>query len=314
MKRRTIVLGIGLLLLAAYLLTGVTQVRPGERAVVRRFGKVVEKPGPGLWIGLPWGMDRVDRVPVDQVRRVTIGYQPDIDDGSQATPAGQLLTGDHNLVNVQVVIDYTVLNDQVEDYVVQADRVDILVARVAESILAEWVGSRSVDDVLVTGKSVLPTFVVGQTQDRIEPYRLGIRVQSASVALLLPPDEVKSAFDDVTRAQTAIRTREHEARQEGARRLREAESEKYRLEQLTAAYVNERLRLAQTEADSFEKRLTQYRKLRQDNPDFLAALWWEEMSRLFARLKETGRIDLIDNHLGSDGLDITLFAPQPRKK
>ena len=30
-----------ILVVVAYLLTGVTQVRPGERAVVRRFGRVV---------------------------------------------------------------------------------------------------------------------------------------------------------------------------------------------------------------------------------------------------------------------------------
>src|SRR5438876_7300297 len=108
MKRRLFLYPV-VLLLVGYLLTGVTQVRPAERAVVRRFGRVLdEKPEPGLWVGLPWGMDRVDRVPVDMVRRVVVGYQPDEDEGSLTTPAGQMLTGDHNLVNVQVVLNYTV--------------------------------------------------------------------------------------------------------------------------------------------------------------------------------------------------------------
>src|SRR3954447_8619948 len=52
-----------LLALAAYLLTGVAQVRPEERAVVRRFGRVVARPGPGLWVGFPAGIDRLHRVP-----------------------------------------------------------------------------------------------------------------------------------------------------------------------------------------------------------------------------------------------------------
>ena len=57
-----------------YLLTGVVQVRQGERAVVRRFGRVLdEKPTPGLWVGLPWGMDRVERVEVDALRNVQVG-------------------------------------------------------------------------------------------------------------------------------------------------------------------------------------------------------------------------------------------------
>src|SRR5438128_10228500 len=107
--KRIILLAVALLLLAGSFLSAVTEVRPGERAVVRRFGRVLdEKPKPGLWIGLPWGMDRVDRVPVDLARRLLVGYQPDAQADSVQTPPGQLLTGDHNLVNVQVALIYTV--------------------------------------------------------------------------------------------------------------------------------------------------------------------------------------------------------------
>src|SRR5438128_11105476 len=91
--------------LVGYLLTGVAQVRPGERAVVRRFGRVVAQPAPGLWVGLPWGMDRVDRVPVNFVHHLTVGYDQ-AGDQDALMPAGQLLTGDQNLVNVQVAVDY----------------------------------------------------------------------------------------------------------------------------------------------------------------------------------------------------------------
>src|SRR5437660_11117896 len=95
------------LLLAAYLLTGLAQVRPEERAVVRRFGKVVARPGPGLWVGLPWGVDRVDRVPVRTLRQVAAGYDPAAaSDAPGTTPPGQLLTGDQNLVNVGLVLAY----------------------------------------------------------------------------------------------------------------------------------------------------------------------------------------------------------------
>jgi membrane protease subunit HflK len=313
MRRLLVVLV--LLLLAAYLLTGVAQVRPGERAVVRRFGRVLpDKPGPGLWIGLPWGMDRVDRVAVDALRRVEVGYRETEDEDGLTTPAGQLLTGDHNLVNLRVVIAYTLREAQVEDYVLHQDRVNDLVARVAESALAEWVGGRTVDDVLLEGPRQLRGWLVEEARTRLGPYQLGIEVQQADVAYLFPPRDVKSAFDDVTRAQTEIRTLTNQAEEVAERRQREARSEKYRVEQLAHAYANEQLLRARAEADAFDHRLAQYHKLRRDNPDFLRRIWLDELSRLFARMKDNGQLDLLDQHLSGDGLDLTLIQPPTKKK
>ena len=305
------------LLLAAYLLTGVTQVRPGEWAVVRRFGRVLdEKPRAGLWVGLPWGMDRVDRVPVDRVQRVTVGYPADADDDGLAMPPGQLLTGDHNLVNVQVLLDYAVRQHDekdVEDYVVNLDRVEGVLHRVAEAVVAEWVGGRPVDDVLTRGKALLPAVLVEQVQRRIEPYRLGVEVRGASVAHLFPPREVRQEFDNVTRAQTAIRTQEHRAQQDAAQAVRAAEVERSQIENRTAAYVEEQATLARAEAEAFEKRLHVYHQLRRDNPHFLTALWWDEVGRLLARMREGGRVDLLDNRIGADGLDVLQFPLLPKK-
>jgi membrane protease subunit HflK len=303
-----------LLLGVAYLLSGVTQVRPGERAVVRRFGRVLDQqPKPGLFIGLPWGMDRIDRVAVDQVRRVEVGYRPDADEDNLTTPSGQLLTGDHNLVNLQVVLNYAVKHDAIENYVVHADEADGLVARAAETVMAEWVAGHTVDEVLLRGKVDLPPLLVAETQRRVDDYRIGVALRDASVSLLLPPSQVKASFDQVTQAQTEIRTRLNSAEQEAEKSLQAAEAEKFRLDQLAQAYVNEQRVLARAEADRFERRLRQYQESKRENPDALTAIWWEEMGKLFARLREGGRVDLLDHHIGPDGLDITEIIP-PKKK
>src|SRR5439155_5285971 len=107
------------LLALAYLATGIYQVGPEERAVVRRFGKVVARPGPGLGVGLPWGIDRVDRVPVRTVRQVRAGYDPEAA-GEGSAPVGQMHTGDQNLVNVQLVVDYAIgeTDDDLDNYVI----------------------------------------------------------------------------------------------------------------------------------------------------------------------------------------------------
>lgn len=306
-----------LVLLALFLAftcwTAITQVQPGERIVVRRFGRILEeKTGPGLFIGLPWGLDRIDRVQVSRDRQIVVGSaDPEADD---AAFKGQLLTGDHNLVNVRVEVFYNVRDAEVERFVLHADQADGLVSRVVESALAEWVAGRDVDTVLLRGKAVLPTWLVREVQSRLEPYGLGIDVQVASVTHLFPPAEVREAFERVARAQTEISTQVFRAEREADQKFRQAQAEKFRGERLTAAYANDQKLQAQAESENYLKRLEQYRHLRQENPNYLASLWWDEIGRLFARMRENGRIDLLDHHLAGDGLNITQFPPLPRKK
>jgi membrane protease subunit HflK len=304
-----------LLLLCGYLATGVAQVRPEERAVVRRFGKVVARPGPGLWVGLPWGIDRVDRVRVRTVLQLDVGYNPEAGDDAPGTPAGQLLTGDQNLVNVKLVLEYAIddREGELENYVANRDRSDAILGREAEALAAEWAGGRVVDDVLLTGRTAIPAWVMARLPARVSEHKLGVVVQRVSVDHLAAPTEVRDAFEAVNQAQTAIRTRENQARQEANQRVREAEALQFRLEQQSEAYRLERLSAAKADADAFNARLEQYRRLKATNPDILAAIWWEEMGKTLLGMKGRGRIDLLDQHLGKDGLDVTQFLP-PKKR
>jgi hypothetical protein len=118
----------------------------------------------------------------------------------------------------------------------------------------------------------------------------------------------------VTSAHTGIGTKVNEALKEAEGERRKAQMRRVEMERASAAEVNAILQQARTEADTFSRRLYEYQRLRKDNPDILAAIWWDEMSRVFFQLKARGRIDLLDKHLTGDGLDITIFAPQPKTK
>jgi membrane protease subunit HflK len=310
-----------LLLIAAIIVaaitaaTALTRIAPGERGVVRRFGRVLDhKPGPGLHRGLPWGIERVDRVPVGMVRRVSVGFTGAEVDDTSGTPAGQLLTGDHNLVNVQAEIDYKVIEDQVEKFALQADRVEPLLARLAEAALAEWIAGRNVDDVLVFGKRDLPAYVRDVLQDRLRPYDLGIEVERASIIRLNPPDEVKAAFDEVAKAQTRKGTQTNQAEQEAESKLNDTRAEVFQKERLAAAYSKEQQLAAEAEAAAFLKQLAQYRALATSDPAYLNTLWLDQMTRIYARMKDAGRIDVLDHYLSKEGLTITQFPLLPKRK
>ncbi len=303
MTRRAAVVMLGALV--AYLGTGLATVGPGERGVVRRFGRVVARPGPGLWVGLPWGCDRLDRVQVGTARQVTVGA----DD-----PAGvTMLTGDQNVVAVRLVVEYAVgpTDADLDDYLAGREMIDALLVKQAEALAAEWAAGRGVDRVLLTGHAGLSAWVAGGLPGRLAPHRPGVAVQRVSVESLAAPAEVREAFDAVNQAQTAVRTQENQARQAAGRRSATAETVRFSQGQQAAAYRAGQMSLAEADAAVFLARLTSFRTAG-GTPEALATIWWDEVGRLLVALKGRGRVDLLDHYLGPAGLDVTQFLT-PRK-
>lgn len=303
------------LLLVAYLLTGVTQVGYDERAVVRRFGRVVARPGPGLRVGLPWGIDIVDKVQVRAVRQLPVGFSPEEANDAPGNPPGQLLTGDQNLVNVKLVVEYAIddRDGEFEQYVANRDQVDRVLGREAEAAAAEWVGGRKVDEVL-SGRAALARRVSDQLPARLQPHRLGVVVQRVSVEELAAPTEVQDAFQQVNQAQTAIRTRRNQAEQEARRQQSEAAATEQRLLREGEAYKQEKDALARAEADAFLNRLAEYRRAKATNPDALAAIWREEMGKVLAGVKDRGgRVEVLDDALGPNGIELNQFVPAKKR-
>ena len=300
---RRLLLAGGAALLLLYLLTGVVQVLPGERAVVRRLGRLLdEKPVAGLWIGLPWGLDRVDRVEVDAVRSLEIGFDPESDE--RENPAGLVLTGDDNLLVLRFSLNYKVLPDEVADFVLQGEKVPALLSHLAESAAAQWAASQSVDEALLRGKPALRAALIAQVRAELVGKRLGVEILDAPVSLIAPPEEVKDAFENVSREQTRIATERFQAEQEANSRRALMQAEVYRLEQQARAMAHARKVAALQEADRFRGRFAQYQQARGSNPDYLRQLWQDERAKIFARLRENGQIDLLDRRLSQGGLDI----------
>jgi membrane protease subunit HflK len=262
---------------------------------------------------LPWGLERVDRVPVGEARRVSVGFTGKEDDEAVA-PAGQLLTGDHNLINVQAEISYRVNEERVEEFALNADRVDPLLARLAIAALTEWIAGHDVDRVLARGQIELPAHVRDAVEQGLRPYALGVQIERASIIRIYPPDEVKAAFDDVAKAETQIGTRVNGAKQKKEQTMSDTSGTVFQKKSQAAAYAAEQKLQAQAEASAFLKQLGQYRAIVATNPDYLNALWLDDMTRLYARMKEAGRIDVLDHYLSKEGLTITQFPLMPKKK
>ncbi|MBI1830772.1 MAG: hypothetical protein HYR84_04895 [Planctomycetes bacterium] len=308
-----IVVGIVFAAWTAY--TSLTQVRSHERAVIRRFGRILDhKPQQGLHIGLPWGIDRVDLAPVGRIRSITVGFNEKEERDDEVVPNGQMLTGDHNLVNVLASINFKVREEDMDRYVLQQDNIDAFVARAAESLLAEWFAGRRIDDVLRNGKHELPRFMLEHLPARMRDYRLGIEIEQASIIRLDPPDQVKSDFDKLAQAQTNIPTQINQAEEKANRNRSETKAEVKRIHDQAVTYAEIEIKNAYAEAGNFGRRLALYHDLSRDHPNYLNAVWLDEMTRMYARMKAAGRVELLDHFMSSEGLTITQFPLQPRKR
>ncbi len=125
----------GLLLL--WLLTSVYIVRTDQQAVVTRFGAVVEpRVMPGIHVALPWPIDRVTKLKVQQLQRLVVGGElPDTCYGPRATLQSQFLTGDQNIISMRVVVQYSV--GVPVDYLFRTENVARSVGAAVETALAE---------------------------------------------------------------------------------------------------------------------------------------------------------------------------------
>jgi membrane protease subunit HflK len=304
-----------LLLLVLYLSTGIKQIQPNERAVVRRFGRVLEdKPHPGLHIGLPWGMDRVDRIQVDRVQSVTFGYLNDPDENAPVTAQGQYLTGDRNVVNIRVVVNYTADAESLEDYLEQAPVTENVLERAGESVLAEWLAGRRVEEVLLPNNVEIQARLIRALQQRIAPYRLGVDIQTASIVFREVPAGVKDAFDDVNKAMQEKQTRQLEAKQYESQTLTQAGTNANKMRQDADVAYDSAIRTAEVDRDSFNQHLKNAPKPGKDRDEYLRLQWWQQIGSALIEMRKDGRVQDVDQFVTRKGLDIVLPMSMRSKK
>jgi membrane protease subunit HflK len=191
-------LGIAALL---WLATGIYIVPADEQAVVTRYGRVTEpRVLPGIHLALPWPVDRVTRLKVQQLQRLVVGGDPSDSVLGRIEPwTSQFLTGDQNLIHLRVAVQFSVAVPR--DYLFTAADAQQAVAASVESELARRVAQRGVDAVLTTEKIALQEEVRAGAQHLSNEYHLGVQLASVNIESAQPPSEARDAFNDVASAR-----------------------------------------------------------------------------------------------------------------
>jgi modulator of FtsH protease HflK len=260
LKPGRILYGLVILAVLAYFLTGIYVVTPGEAAVVRRFGAVVDpNVAPGLHYRLPWPIDRVDIVNVGDVRREVVGVLSAEEDHVHPEPPSklQVLSGDTNVIDVEIIVQY-----QISDPAAYLINVKFAPYRLVRDTVRQSVttvmGQLPVDAILTTERQTLQNSIRVEMQQRLDAYNSGLVIAGINLQKAFPPDEVGDAFVDVSSARVDKERTINNANGYANSVLPQARGEAQRILAEAAAYRSNTIALANGEAQAFESILTEY--------------------------------------------------------
>ncbi len=280
--------------LALWTLSGVYLVAPDQQAVVTRFGAVAEpRVMPGIHWALPWPVDRVAKLKVRQLQRLVIGGDlPDSVLGRTQPLLSQFLTGDQNIINMRVVVQYSV--GVPVDYLFRHQDVAKAVGAAVEAELARRIARRDVDAVLTTEKIAIQDEVRAAAQKRINEYRSGVLLASVNIETAAPPPEAADAFRDVASARADTVRIVNEAQGYANDLIPRARGEAQQTLEAAEAYKQRKINEAGGDASRFEQVAAEYAKAAQVTSE---RLYVEAMEQILPRIKklivdENGNLDL----------------------
>lgn len=190
-----------------YLLSGITIVKPDEAAIVLRWGRLVgatpalQQHGPGLLFAFPKPVDQIVRVQVKRVWEIPVtGLMADSGtDSFTLNPLqGYAITGDHNIVHVNMVARYRIRNPAAWSFY-GAKAEDILRVEVMAAMVRS-LGEMGVDRVLSDGRKDLIASAARRVQAGLDTSGSGLELASLELTKLSPPSSLASDFDAVQSA------------------------------------------------------------------------------------------------------------------
>jgi membrane protease subunit HflK len=205
-----------------YALSGITIIRPDEVAVILRWGHLVgdtpalQEHGSGLLFAFPRPIDRVVRVQVKHVWETRIETLNSLDTNASMyertldpLTQGYALTGDQNIVHVEMVARYRV-RDPAEWAFYSPNPDNILRVEVSAAMVRS-LGEMRVDRVLADGRKSLIETVTSRAQAGLDAAHSGLELSSLELTRLAPPRALVPEFDAVQSAFIRAQTQTNEA-------------------------------------------------------------------------------------------------------
>ncbi|BAP56689.1 HflK protein [Thioploca ingrica] len=235
-------------LLGIWLLFGFYIVQPAERGVVTRFGRYQQTTDQGLHWHLPYPIEDVQKIDVQQVRAIN--------------HKALMLTEDENIVEIELVVQYQVGENETDakNYLFNVLEPDNTLHQATESALREIVGSSNMDAVLTNERDRVTADATKLIQTIVNNYQTGLKVISVNMQNAQPPEAVQSAFADVIKAREDEERSKNKAQTYKNGVVEQAGGTAGKLIEEAKAYKSMVVAHAQGETQRFAKILTEYEK------------------------------------------------------
>ena len=283
-----ILVGIVVLIL---LFTSVYIVDQTEEAVITRFGRYLPpNKGPGLHIKLPFGIDRNYTVNVKTVQTQEFGYQT-LRGGSSPTYVSRdaeatMLTGDLNIVDVEWIIQYRVVDPRA--WVFNVNEPVKTIRDVSRSAINMLVGDRAIMDIMGVERSAIEAAGIIFMNETLRGYGLGIDIIAVKLQNVTPPAGVQDAFEDVNKAMQDLERLINEGQQAYNERIPRTRGDAERMIQIAQGYAKERENRAYGDVARFTSVYNEYRQA-----DYVTRqrLYYEMIEEVFGGEDNTVIID-----------------------
>jgi len=251
-------------LFLAYLSSGIYSIESSQVGVLLRFGVVADTAIPsGIHYALPWPIDRVIRVPVRTVMRLSID---DFDEKSKLAKEfvritglrTYLITGDNNAVTLSCVLQYSIQDPA--KYLFALDDSERTLRNLACNTLVEALARVTIDDILTTGKSKIQIEVKHDLQARLDQLDSGLAITFVELQDVRPPERVQNQFNDVINAMIDKEKMINTAKSYQNEKLPQAKADADRLLRNAEAYRDNAITRAEGDADRFRSQLAEYQR------------------------------------------------------
>jgi membrane protease subunit HflK len=236
------IIGAGLFVL--WMLTGIYIVDPAERGVVLRFGAYVQTTAPGPHWHIPWPIERVEIVNVDEI--------------SSFSHKAAMLTQDENIVDVELTVQSRI--QDAANFLFQDQAPTKTLRDATETVVRKTIGGAKLDFILTEGRSAVAAMIQQGVQDLMNEYKTGLLVTSVNMQPAKPPEQVKDAFDDAIKAREDKERLENKAEAYANEILPQARGEAARAIADAKAYRDRVIASAEGETSRFDAIRTEYEK------------------------------------------------------